>query len=96
MKSIIVGLFVYFFSTLAFANVGTVTFFNETKGFGQIRADNGQIVYYGFAELREIDQRGFPKPEARVCFFVDRNDRRMPARNVKYLSRCSPQEIARP
>jgi CspA family cold shock protein len=96
MKSIVAGLFAYFFSTLAFGNVGTVAWFNDTKGFGQIEADNGKIVYYSFAELRGIGGGAFPKSGARVCFSVDNKDRRMQARNVKYLSNCSPQDIARP
>ncbi|MFN5182792.1 MAG: cold-shock protein [Bacteroidota bacterium] len=57
---------------------GTVKFFNETKGFGFIKAENGEEIFVHVSglkdEIRENDQ---------VIFEVERGKKGMNAVNVK-------------
>ena len=57
---------------------GTVKFFNETKGFGFIKSENGEEIFVHISglkdEIRENDQ---------VVFEVERGKKGLNAVNVK-------------
>lgn len=60
---------------------GSVKWFNGTKGFGFITADNGDEVFLHFKNLDGINKRQV-KPGMRVSFTVVEGDRGPQAENV--------------
>ena len=64
---------------------GTVKWFNETKGFGFIQADNGEDV---FAHFSQITAQGFKTlvEGQRVQFAVTQSQRGWQANNITCIN----------
>jgi len=63
---------------------GTVKWFNDTKGFGFIRAEDGSDVFVHHSEIRSEGFRSL-KEGQRVEFDLARGDKGSKATNVRVL-----------
>lgn len=64
---------------------GTVKMFNKEKGFGFIRAEDGQDYFFHYSALIMDDYKTAEKGEA-VEFEVQESDRGLRATNVKKVA----------